>query len=74
MYDYAVLHLYCPLALSTVNSHMPCASTEGQKVMKNAGKYKYLCSTKKSLGKKNYSTFPPQTSIHTPRLAKIIHN
>jgi hypothetical protein len=40
------------LALSTVNSHMPCASTEGQKVMKDAGKYEYLCSTKNLLGKK----------------------
>jgi hypothetical protein len=51
---------------------MPCASTEGQKVIKNAGKY--LGSKKKPLGKKNYSTFPPQTSAHTPCLARIVHN
>jgi hypothetical protein len=56
MYEYAVLHLYCSLPLSTVNSHMSCASTEGQKIMKNTGKY--LCG-KKTSWEKNYSTFPP---------------
>jgi len=50
MYDYAVLHFHCSLALSTVNSQMPCASTEGQNIMKNAGKY--LCSKRKPHGKK----------------------
>ena len=46
MYDYAVLHLYCSLALLTVNCHMPCASTEGQKILNNA--VKYLCTKKTS--------------------------
>jgi hypothetical protein len=60
MYDYAVLQLYCSLALTALNCHMPCASTEGQKIMKNAGKY--LGSKKKTSWGKNYSTFPPHTT------------
>jgi len=71
MYDNAVLHLYCLLALSTLNFHMPRAGTEGQKIMKNGGQY--LCS-KKNSWEKNYSTFSPQTSINAPKLARIIHN
>jgi len=49
MYDNAVLHLYCSLPLSTVNSHMSCASTEGQKIMKTL---ENTCVVKNPPGKK----------------------
>jgi len=50
MYDCALLPLYCSSALSTVNCHTPCASTEGQKILNNA--VKYLSIKENLLGKK----------------------